>query len=149
MRTLSCSTDINAAPDVTWSVISSLETYEQWNPFMVQASGKLIVGERLTIRMRPGNRSMTFRPQLVEVVPGRTIRWLGRLLIPGVFDGEHELIVEPLEDGRSRFTQRERFSGILVPILSSLMRDTDAGFAAMNAAFKQRVESIASTQPVQ
>jgi hypothetical protein len=36
------------------------------------------------------------RPSVLEVVPGRTLRWLGHLLLPGIFDGEHHFEIEPL-----------------------------------------------------
>lgn len=32
---------------------------------------------------------MTFHPVVLVAVQERELRWLGRLLIPGLFDGEH------------------------------------------------------------
>ena len=74
--------------------------------------------------------------------PDRELRWLGRLFVPGIFDGEHFFELAPLEEGRStRFTQGERFKGILVPFLRrSLDNGTRKGFEAMNQALKDRVE---------
>lgn len=144
MRTLVHSTDINAPPDTTWTVVAALEAYEQWNPFMVNASGALAIGERLTFRLRAGRRVLQMRPRITELAAGRKVAWLGRFLVPHVLDGQHELIVEPLGAGRSRFTQRERFTGILVPALGGLLKETDAGFAAMNEALKRRAESLAA-----
>jgi hypothetical protein len=37
---------------------------------------------------------------VLEVVPGRTLRWLGHLLVPGIFDGEHYFEIEPLGANR-------------------------------------------------
>jgi hypothetical protein len=79
-------------------------------------------------------------PRVVEAEAGRVLRWKGSLPIPGLFVGVHELRVEPIGAGRSRFVQRETFGGILVPLLGRLLRDTEAGFAAMDIALKQRVE---------
>jgi hypothetical protein len=46
-----------------------------------------------------------------------------------------------LEADRVRLVQRERFRGILVPLVwRTLDRDTRRGFEAMNQALKQRVE---------
>jgi hypothetical protein len=79
---------------------------------------------------------------VLEVVPGRTLRWLGHLLIPGLFDGEHHFTIEPLDANRSRFVQQERFSGLLVPLFAkSLDEHTLAGFQAMNAALKAGAEA--------
>jgi hypothetical protein len=76
--------------------------------------------------------------------PGRELRWLGRFLVPGLMDGEHAFRIEPIAGGRSRFTQSERFSGILVAFLKGTLRKTELGFEQMNGALKQRVEAGAA-----
>jgi hypothetical protein len=86
---------------------------------------------------------MTFKPTVQAVEPGRELRWLGRLFVPGLFDGEHSLRVDPLGDGRSRFTQSERFSGLLVGLFTGTLRKTDAGFEEMNQALRSRAEQAA------
>jgi hypothetical protein len=88
----------------------------------------------------PGGRAMTFKPTVLAVEPGRELRWLGRLLAPGIFDGEHVFHIEPLGQARSRFTQAERFSGILVGLFRSTLDKTELGFEQMNAAVKTRAE---------
>ena len=52
---------------------------------------------------------MTFRPTVVALEAGALLRWRGRLGMPGLFDGEHELRVEGTGPETSRFTQRETF----------------------------------------
>jgi hypothetical protein len=77
----------------------------------------------------------------VEADPGRRLRWLGRLLVPGIMDAEHTFTIEPLGDGQVRLVQHERFSGLLVPVLGrSLDRHTLPAFARMNQALKRRAE---------
>ena len=70
-----------------------------------------------------GERAMTFRPTVLAAEPGRELKWLGHLLVPGIFDGEHRWLIEETEPGRVRFTQSERFGGILVPLLWKKLRD--------------------------
>jgi hypothetical protein len=55
-------------------------------------------------------------------------------------DGEHILHIEPLDEARSRFTQAERFSGILVVLFRGTLEKTELGFEQMNAALKARAE---------
>jgi len=45
---------------------------------------------------------------------GRELRWLGRFLVPGLFDGEHYFIIAACPEGGVRFIQGGRFSGVLV-----------------------------------
>ena len=72
--------------------------------------------------------------------------WLGRLLIPGLFDGEHSLRLEPTLDGDTRFTQAEKFSGILVAPFKGVPDSTAMGFGQMNQALKARVEGEQGAQ---
>jgi hypothetical protein len=99
----------------------------------------------LEVRMEPdGERAMTFRPTVLKVEPGREFRWLGHLLVPDIFDGEHRWLIEEIERGRVRFTQSERFGGILAPLLWRKLRDggTAKGFRAMNEALAARVAEL-------
>jgi hypothetical protein len=54
---------------------------------------------------------------VIAIEDGTPIRWRGRSGIPGLFDGEHELRLEPIPDGGTRFIQRETFTGLLVPLM--------------------------------
>ena len=88
----------------------------------------------------PGARATTFKPAVRAVERNRELRWLGRLLVPGIIDGEHSLLIEPREGGRSRFVQSERFSGLLVGFVKGTLAKTEDGFEQKNAALKTRVE---------
>ena len=57
------------------------------------------------------------------------------------FDGEHSFVLEPINQNRVRFTQSEKFSGLLLPIfVRSMDADTQRGFDKMNKALKARAE---------
>jgi hypothetical protein len=137
--------DIQASPQRVWQVLTDFAAYPEWNPFITQASGAAAPGERLTVRMQPaGGRAMTFRPTVLEAAPQRRLRWIGRVLFPGVFDGEHSFTIEPLEHGSVRLTQQEDFRGALVPLLArSLDRHTLPAFEQMNQSLKRRAEQPA------
>lgn len=135
--------EINASPERVWRILTDFAAYPHWNPFIPRASGSARRGERLTIRLQPvGGRGMTFRPTVLEADPRKRLRWIGRVLVPGVFDGEHSFTIEPLGEGRVRVVQQEHFSGLLVPLLArSLDRRTLPAFEQMNQALKRRAEA--------
>lgn len=141
--------EIDAPPEVVWDVLVDLAAYADWNPFIVSSEGRPVVGERLKNRLEPpGGRAVTFRPVVTEVEPQRRLEWLGRLGVPGIFDGRHRFELHPSTSGGTTFTQSESISGILVRWLrSSLDKHTVAGFEAMNAALKARAESRAADTP--
>ena len=138
MRTIEHAIDIQAPAATVWRILTDIDHYAEWNPFMPRLSGRLALGERLTLSVRPGTRTMTFRPTVLAFEDGTLIRWRGRLGMPGLFDGEHELRLEPRPDGGARFIQRESFTGLLVPMMPRVLDDTATGFTAMNTALRDR-----------
>ena len=143
MKELRSEIEIEASAERVWRVLTDFDAYPEWNPFIRRVSGRPEVEERLVVRMRPsGTRGMTFRPTVMKVVPNRELRWLGHLLVPGIFDGQHIFEIEELERARVRFVQREVFKGLLVPLLArNLDRDTQRGFEEMNRALRERAET--------
>jgi len=132
-------------PLILWKVLTDFEAYPRWNPFIRQVTGKAEPGEKLTLQMHLGNRTMTIRPTVLFVQPQRELRWLGHLFIPGVFDGEHSFVIEPLGEKEVRFIQSEEFNGLLIPFSKSLLNETEQSFNEMNRALKVRVEQTEST----
>jgi hypothetical protein len=140
MKVIEHVTEIAAPTDAVWAVLIDPAAYPEWNPFLILTTRPERVGQRLSVTIRAGKRTMTLAPTVTTFEQGRSICWSGRLGVRGIFDGAHELHVERIDASRSRFTHRETFRGVLVPFMRSVLRDTDAGFAAMNAALAGRAE---------
>jgi len=142
LREIETTVEIDAPPAAVWRVLTDFPTYGEWNPFIPTIAGNVQVGERLTVRLEPpGGKGMTIEPTVLAAEPERELRWKGRLVIPGLFDGEHTFRIEPIDGQRSRFVHGERFTGILVGFVNGILGKTEAGFEQMNAALKQRVEA--------
>ena len=142
MRELHTEIEIDAPPERVWEVLTDFSAYPEWNPFIRSIEGTAQVGSQLKVRIEPpDSRGMTFRPTVRAVETARELRWLGRLFVPGLVDGEHRLEIEPLADGRSRFVQSERFSGVLVGLLRGTLAATERGFEQMNDALRRRAEA--------
>jgi len=142
MQEIRTEIEIEAPVSEVWSILTDFERHPQWNPFIQHISGELRLGSRLQVRLGPpGKRTMTFKPIVQMVEPGHSFRWLGHLLLPGLFDGEHIFELEADGAHTARFIQREKFSGILVGLFRrSIDSDIRSGFIAMNAALKTEVE---------
>jgi hypothetical protein len=144
MRELRREIEIDAPPSEVWAVLTDTTSYSEWNPFMPRLAGELHEGSKLDVRIEPpGAKGMTFKPRVLVVEPEREVRWIGRLGVPRLFDGEHRFRIEPAEGGKSRFIQSERFSGLLVRPFGATLDKTEVGFEQMNAALKARVEQRA------
>ncbi len=142
MKELYSEIEIQASGERVWKILTDFAKFPEWNPFMRRASGQVKAGARLEVYLQPsGAQGMTFRPVVLDAEPNRELRWLGNLFVPGLFDGEHILTIEPLDANRVRFVQREIFTGILATLLMRILAEsTQRGFEEMNRALKARAE---------
>lgn len=134
---------INASAERVWSLLVDFPSHQRWNPFIRSIEGELEVGRVLKVAIQPpGSKGMRFRPTVLAVEPNRELRWKGKLLVPGLCDGEHYFKLESQPGGTITFHQGELFSGVLVPLLKrSLDTATRQGFIAMNVAIKRLAEA--------
>ena len=142
MKELNTEIEIDASAERVWHLLTTFDTFPQWNPFIRRIEGKAELGSRLTVFIQPsGGRIMTFKPVVLKTEPERELRWRGSLVFSGLFDGEHIFLIQRLGENRVRFVHREVFSGLLAPMFwRSIDTDTRRGFNEMNTALKKRAE---------
>ncbi|MDR2039363.1 MAG: SRPBCC domain-containing protein [Bacteroidales bacterium] len=79
---------IHSTPQIIWEHLTNFESYKEWNPFILSFTGNLAEQERVWVKIKPyDSKPMNFNPTILKVEPYKEIRWLGRLLIKGLFDG--------------------------------------------------------------
>ena len=82
--------EIESTPEDVWSILVDFPVYTKWNPFIRSLEGTAKKGERLKVTIQPvDSKSMAFRPTVLVATPDKELRWLGRFLFPGIFNGEH------------------------------------------------------------
>jgi hypothetical protein len=142
MHEITTEIEIEATAEKVWTILLDFPSYPEWNPFVRSITGVAKAGDRLAIFVQPeGGKGMTFRPTVLTVIPNQELRWVGRLLLPGIFDGEHYFKISLVAPGRVKFVHGEKFSGVLVPFAKSrLDGGIKAGFLASNQALKARAE---------
>ena len=114
--------EIEGTAQEVWDTLTDFESYREWNTGFVKAAGRAKVGETLEITFsQKAGKTMKMRPTVLVAEPGRELRWLGRLLLPGIFDGEHRFEIHETEPGRVTFVQAEEFRGVLVPFVRSMI----------------------------
>jgi hypothetical protein len=145
MQVLDASIEIDAPSERVWGVLTDTARYGEWNPFVTGIAGELREGADIKVTIRaPERKAVTFAARVTRLDPGRQLRWRGRWLLPGLFDGDHALTVETLGEGRARFRTREQVTGLLLPLLGKAMRQSQAGFEELCKAVKARAESETS-----
>ena len=142
MKRIETQISIEAPPQKVWNVLTDFEQHTKWNPFIESIKGDKKVGSTLTVTLHPpGVRATTFKPRILVFDEGKEFRWRGKFGVNGLFDGEHYFILSPQEDEGTLFIHGEKFSGILVPLLGRILKDTKNGFLLMNKALKRRCEA--------
>jgi hypothetical protein len=142
VKGISSEIEISASAEKVWQVLTDFDSFPEWNPFIKMIEGNIEVGEKFKVFLKlPDSKSMTFRPKCLKAEQKKELRWIGHMIIPGLFDGEHSFIIEPVEDNKVRFIQKELFRGIFTPlIMKSIGEKTQQGFEEMNRALKERAE---------
>ena len=135
--------DINAPAEKVWQILADFKNYPQWNPFIKSAEGNIREGEFLKVQIQPAGRgAMNFGPKVLKADVNRELRWKGKFLIQGLFDGEHAFVLKEISPQKTKFIHSEKFAGILVLLFKSVLKDSERGFELMNEALKKRVESV-------
>jgi len=135
--------EINASANNVWEILANFDEYPDWNPFIRELSGELSEGSQLSVSIQPiDSDPMDFQPTLIKAEKNHELRWIGRVLVRGIFDGEHYFKIEEISEEKIRFIHGENFSGVLVPLFwGSMESGTKQGFVAMNEALKSKVET--------
>jgi hypothetical protein len=133
---------IYAPAGKVWQILTDFDSYPSWNPFIKSMSGELKEGQQLQVKISPPNeKEMSFSPILLRANPGREIRWSGKFLFKGLFDGEHYFGIEEIDENTTLFVHGEYFSGLLVGLMTTMLEQTKLGFDSMNKALKKTCES--------
>jgi len=137
-KDIETSIHIAAAPQQVWEALSSSPDWGAWNPFVLEVKGQAVPGRQIQVTVRmAGATPMLFRPWVLKAEPGRELRWVGRVIGPWIFSGEHYFILEP-KDGGTLLTHGEKFRGLFTFLLK---QDKLAGsFEAFNQGLKRKVE---------
>ncbi len=141
-RTINAWIDIEATPNQVWDVLIDFPKWGLWNSFIPLVEGKLKIGQKLKVQVAPpGLKTMTFHPRIFNIIHNKEIIWGGSFLWV-IYRGEHLLLLERLNENRTRFRQIERFHGPMVWFMGSMIKKTETGYHQMNVSLKKRVDEL-------
>lgn len=128
---------IDAPVTQVWEVFVDFKKYPEWNPFVLAIDGEVAKNEQIAITLP----TMNFKPTVLKFDEASELRWLGKLWMKGIFDGEHYFQFKAIDENRTQFIHDELFKGILVPLmLKQLNGSIKKGFEEMNQTLKTRAE---------
>lgn len=142
MRSIETIIHIHTPLQKVWDVLMDFESYPEWNPFIISIEGIAKPGRNIAIKLKlSGEKEMAFKPRILITEPFQEFRWKGKMLINGLFDGEHYFILSDLPNGSTSLRHGENFSGLLTYFMPGLFNKTEKGFQKMNLALKERCEA--------
>ena len=134
--------EIRATPEKIWEVLTDFDNYPEWNPLLCLAEGKLAVGEKVNLTAKSASSEMKLLCTVTTVEPNRQFSWKFHVILRFLFRGEHIFKIDPIDDHRVRFIDREVFYGLLVPLQAkNLETNAKPAMIEMGEALKKRAEN--------
>ena len=138
MRAFAVSVNINATPEVIWSILTDGANWTDWNPTIEKVEGSIVPGGKLKVftKLSPGQ---AFPIRVSEFVSPQKMVWTGGMPL-GLFKGERTYTLAPKGNG-VEFSMREEFTGLMAPLITRSIPDLQPSFNEFAAALKQKAES--------
>ncbi|MEL6592809.1 MAG: SRPBCC domain-containing protein [Bacteroidota bacterium] len=130
--------NIDAKPASVWTVLSSLDQYQDWNPVMLPLEGKLEEGSQIVYQFtQDAENIIKISAQVQSISPQERLNQKGGL--PLVISFDHEYLLSP-QNGGTKVTIHEEYRGIYVNFWNP--DPVEKAYQRLNEALKQRVESL-------
>jgi hypothetical protein len=138
MRSYEASADIDADAGAVWAILTDAEGYPAWDSGVERVAGRIAPGETIKV-ISEANPSRAFPVKVSEFSPGRSMTWTGGMPL-GLFRGVRTFALTPGDEGGTRFTMREEYSGPLLPLIWRTMPDLGPSFHQFAEGLKARAE---------
>jgi hypothetical protein len=138
MKAYDATTTIKASPETIWAILTDAPGFQAWDSGIERVEGRIVPGEKIKVisKVNPGR---AFPVKVTEFTPGQRMTWSGGMPL-GLFKGVRTFTLSPAEDGATRFTMREEYSGPLLPMIWRSMPDLGPSFRQFADGLKQRAE---------
>jgi hypothetical protein len=138
---LMCGVEVNirASAERIWRLLTDANDFSRWNSTVAGIEGRIAEGEHLDLRV-PGT-DRTFSPRVSGVVPNERMTWTGG--VAPFFKGVRTFELRPRSDGSTDFRMKERFSGLMLPLVKGSLPDFGPVFERYAYDLKREAERSA------
>ena len=133
---------IDARPEAIWAILTDAPGYAEWDSGVVRVEGSIAPQEKIKV-VSEASPKRAFGVKVSEFAPGERMVWSGGMPL-GLFKGVRTFRLAP-ENGATRFTMREEYSGPMLPMIWRSMPDLQPAFEQFANGLKARAEQ--GTQP--
>ena len=139
MKSYEASSTIAAPPDAVWEVLTDASAYPDWDSGVVRVEGDVAPGEKLKVTSEV-NPKRAYPVKVTRFEPARAMAWTGGMPL-GLMKGVRTFSLAP-ENGTTRFTLREEFTGPMLPLIWRSMPDMQPSFDKFASGLKARAEGL-------
>ena len=135
---LVCGVEVNigASAERIWRLLTDAKDFSRWNSTVAGIEGRIAEGEQLALRV-PGTDRI-FSPVVSGVVPNERMTWTGG--VAPFFKGVRTFELRPRSDGSTDFAMTERFSGLMLPLVTGSLPDFGPVFECYANDLKREAE---------
>jgi hypothetical protein len=128
--------NIRAKADSVWTLLTDAQDFPRWNSTVTAIEGQIREGQQLRLHV-PGT-DRTFTPKVSGVVPGERMIWTGGFA--PMFKGVRTFELKARSDGSTDFAMKERFSGLMLPLVKKSLPDFAPIFKRYASDLKNEAE---------
>jgi hypothetical protein len=132
---------IETSPDVIWAILTDAPHLSQWDSGVERVEGRIAPGETIKVfsKVSPGR---AFPVKVTDFTPGRTMRWSSGMPL-GLFKGERTFTLSQQGSRTTRFTMREEYTGLMLPLIWGSIPDLGPSFQQFATGLKTQAETKA------
>jgi hypothetical protein len=150
MKTIKTSIVIRASAEYVWTILTNLDAYVDWNPYIVLARGDLVIGQPFRLR-RAGDVTGNVGGAVVSAIntDDHTLSWITWWIHSRLLKTEYSFMIEAIDASSVLFLQHETLSGLIPVVWRSGHLDNRRSYmASMNKALKNVAENRNYRLPV-
>ena len=129
---------IEANPDLIWTILTDAPSLSKWDSGVERVEGRIAPGETIKVfsKVSPGR---AFPVKVTDFTPPRTMRWSSGMPL-GLFKGERTFTLSQQGSTTTRFTMREEYTGLMLPLIWGSIPDLGRSFEQFASGLKTQAE---------
>lgn len=134
---------VQASADAIWELVRDVEGWSAWNPTYPEVSGRVQIGETLTMTVvLPGMKPQTLKAVVLDWVPNEQLHWRATAM-GGLLRATRYIEIEQLAEESCIVANGEILGGLIGPAVArQIGAKVFKGLRLMNEALKVQAETV-------
>ena len=143
MQTIRTEIEISAPPAKVWSLITDINSWQEWSPTINASQGEAKVGSKLSITMmgkEEGKDGPKYNPKILKLDKPNYFHWRAHMMASFIFTNDKIFEIKETSTG-TKLIHTETFKGLMAAMFRGQMtKGVPPMLNAMNQALKEKAE---------